>query len=50
MTTIEKELLIQMLTNIDEVVNILTKEQRQEVQRSINKIYGCYHNLLEGVK
>ena len=49
MTKPERELLIQLLVNVDEITDMLTPDQLKLANKSIRKIYGNYHNLLEGV-
>jgi len=49
MTEPEKELLIEMMANIDDIVQLLTPEQKEKARRCTNKIQGNYNNLLEGV-
>lgn len=50
MTENEKELVIEMMANIDDIIAILTPEQKEKVRKCTNKINGNYNNLLEGVK
>ncbi len=50
MNKAEKELLIQIITNIDDLIKELTATQYLKFRKNINKIKGNYHNLLEGVK
>jgi len=45
----EKVLLIQLMSNVDDLVDIMTEEQRKKTDRCIKKIYGNFHNLLDGV-
>ena len=46
----EKVLLIQIMSNVDDIIGIMTEEQRSRSDKCIKKIYGNYHNILEGVK
>lgn len=50
MNKAERELLVQMIVNLDEVVQDLGREQRERVKPSLTKIYANYYNLMEGVK
>jgi len=50
MTKKERELLIEIMTNVDDVLKVLTKEQRDVVKNCVLKIFGNYLNLLDGVK
>jgi hypothetical protein len=49
MTQPERILLIEMLANIDEITELLTPEQMEKANKNFRKIYGNYHNLLEGL-
>lgn len=50
MSPAEKELLIQMLANVDDVVAVLSDDQKETVKKSTQKIYANYYNLMEGVR
>lgn len=46
----EKALLIEMMSNVDDIKKELTAEQLKKLERCFLKINGNYNNLLEGVK
>lgn len=46
----ERELVIQILANVDDIVKELTEEQRKKLERCLNRIYGNCRNLLDGVR
>jgi hypothetical protein len=50
LTKPEKELLIQIMANIDDIKKTLTPEQKKYCEKCFQKINGNYHNLLEGVE
>jgi len=45
----ERELLVQIAVNVDDIVKELSIEQLEKLRPSINKINGNYYNLLDGV-
>ena len=50
MNKAEKQLLIEIMANVDDLIRILSADQYLELERGVNRIRGNYHNLLEGVK
>jgi hypothetical protein len=50
MNKAEKQLLIEIMSNVDDLISALTAGQFLKLERGVNKIRGNYHNLLEGVK
>ena len=45
----EKVLLVQLIANVDDLVEIMTEEQKKKSDRNINKIQGNFRNLMDGV-
>lgn len=45
----EKELVIEIQVNVDDVVSELNESQKATLDRVLNKIYGNCQNLLDGV-
>jgi len=45
----EREALIDLIVNVDEVIADLTPEQRKRAEKNQAKIYGNYHALLGGI-
>jgi len=45
----EKEILIQMMANIDDIKGVMTEDQRERCKRCFERIGGNYHALLEGL-
>lgn len=45
----EKELVVQVLANVDDIAKELTTEQKQKLDRCLNRINGNCRNLLDGV-
>jgi len=50
MNKTEKHLLIELMTNVDDLIRTLSADQYLRLERVVNRIRGNYHNLLEGVK
>ena len=50
MTEKERELLVEIMVNVDDVKRELTKGQKEKVKKCFLKIYGNFHNLMDGVR
>lgn len=48
-TKAEKKLLIEIITNVDDIKRILDVKQAFKVRRCFNKIYANYLDLIEGI-
>ena len=46
---LSKELLIDLIANVDDIVKELTADQREILKGSLKRIYGNYFGLLENL-
>lgn len=49
MTKRERTALIQLMSNVDDIVAALPIDKRELLDKSIQKAYSNYHSLLEGL-
>jgi ribosomal protein L18 len=49
MNKAEKQLLVQIISNVDEIKKVLSSNLQKKLKKSFKRIYANYFNLLEGV-